>query len=81
MFPIDVDEPLGALEVTVTTDLATATRVDVPLGRRVMVVGDLLLSTESSPSSQALAADVAQTLERWQGPGTVIICGIMFAGR
>jgi lysylphosphatidylglycerol synthetase-like protein (DUF2156 family) len=80
MSTIDVDEPLGAIEATVTTDLATATRVDVPLGRRVMVVGDLLLSAESSPSSQALAADVAQTLERWQGPGTVIICGNLFAG-
>ncbi|HEY1733549.1 MAG TPA: phosphatidylglycerol lysyltransferase domain-containing protein, partial [Acidimicrobiales bacterium] len=81
MSTIDVDEPLGAIEATVTTDLATATRVDVPLGRRVMVVGDLLLVTESSPSSQALAADVARTLERWQGPGTVIICGNLFAGR
>ena len=45
-----------------------------------MVVGDLLLPTEPTPSSLALAADVALTLDRWYGPGTVIVCGNLFAG-
>jgi len=56
-----------------------ATDVEIPLGRRVMVVGDLLLRPESTPSSRALAADVALTLERWEGPGLVIVCGNLFA--
>jgi len=60
--------------------VVTATRVEIPLGRRVMVVGDLLLPAEATPSSLALAADVALTLDRWQGPGTVIVCGNLFAG-
>jgi lysylphosphatidylglycerol synthetase-like protein (DUF2156 family) len=57
-----------------------ALRLTVPLGRRVMVIGDLLLPAEPTPSSSALAADVALTLEQWQGPGTIIVCGNMFAG-
>jgi len=56
-----------------------ATVVEIPLGRRVMVVGDLLLRPEATPSSRALAADVALTLERWEGPGLVIVCGNLFA--
>ena len=52
--------------------------LDVPLGRRVMVVGDLLLEADATPSSLALAADVALTLDQWQGPGLVIVCGNLF---
>ncbi|HVX23691.1 MAG TPA: phosphatidylglycerol lysyltransferase domain-containing protein [Acidimicrobiales bacterium] len=73
------DEPEGT-DGGVQADLQDATRVDVPLGRRVMVAGDLLLSAVATPSSRALAADLARTLERWQGPGTVIVCGNLFAG-
>jgi len=65
---------------TPAPDEVAATQVEIPLGRRVMVVGDLLLPAEATPSSLALAADVALTLDRWQGPGTVIVCGNLFAG-
>jgi lysylphosphatidylglycerol synthetase-like protein (DUF2156 family) len=54
-------------------------QVTVPLGERVMVVSDLLLPPTSTPSSRALAADVAVTLDRWQGPGTVIVSGNLLA--
>src|SRR5277367_2387733 len=50
-------------------------RIDVALGRRVMVLGDLLLPPEPSPSSLATCRDIAQTLDEWQGPGLVVICG------
>jgi hypothetical protein len=56
-----------------------ATHVPVPLGQRVMVIGDLLLAPEPTPSSLALATDVARTLAQWQGPGTVIVCGNLFS--
>ncbi|MGH9087644.1 MAG: hypothetical protein ACRDYZ_05955 [Acidimicrobiales bacterium] len=56
------------------------TVVDVPLGRRVAVLGDLLLPPAATPSSTALAADVAHTLDRWEGPGTAVVCGNLFAG-
>jgi lysylphosphatidylglycerol synthetase-like protein (DUF2156 family) len=43
-----------------------------------MVLGDLLLPAEATPSSTVLAGDLALTLERWSGPGTVVICGRLF---
>ena len=50
-------------------------RIDVALGRRVMVLGDLLLPPEPSPSSLATCRDIAQALDEWQGPGVVVVCG------
>ena len=67
----DLDDPVP--------EEAPAAEIPVGLGQRVMVVGDLLLPTEPSPSSRALATDVALTLDHWQGPGTVIVCGNLFA--
>jgi lysylphosphatidylglycerol synthetase-like protein (DUF2156 family) len=74
---VGADPDQGAGDVDA---LAGAVRVDVGLGQRVLVVGDLLLPTEPTPSSLALAADLARSLERWEGPGTVIVCGNLFAG-
>jgi len=54
------------------------TRVDVPLGRRVMVVSDLLLTPEATPSSLALTGELAQALDTWDGPGLLIIAGNLF---
>jgi hypothetical protein len=50
-----------------------------PSAGRVMVVGDLLLPSEPSPSSLAACRDIAQTLSEWQGPGIVVICGQLVA--
>jgi lysylphosphatidylglycerol synthetase-like protein (DUF2156 family) len=49
--------------------------IRVSLGRRVMVLGDLLLPPEPSPSSLATSRDLAQKLGDWEGPGIVILCG------
>jgi lysylphosphatidylglycerol synthetase-like protein (DUF2156 family) len=54
-------------------------RVDVALGRRVEVIGDLLLPTEPSASSSAVSRDIARRLEEWQGPGILIVCGRLVA--
>ena len=70
MAPAPVNEPGSCQAVQ---------EIAVPLGQRVMVVGDLLLPTEPTATSAALAADVAQTLLRWQGPGVVVVCGDLFA--
>ena len=62
------------VEADVEDKAALATRpdagvsVDVALGRRVMVVGDLLLPSTPSASSRAACRDIAQTLSEWQGP-------------
>src|ERR1700761_1388983 len=50
-------------------------RIDVALGRRVMVLGDLLLPHTPSPSSLASCRDIAQKLAEWEGPGIVVLCG------
>jgi hypothetical protein len=54
------------------------TRVDVPLGRRVMVVSDLLLTPATTASTLALTAELAQALDTWDGPGILIIAGNLF---
>ena len=61
-----------------TADLAQL-RIDVALGRRVMVLGDLLLPPLPSPSSLATCRDIAQKLAEWQGPGVVVVCGQLVA--
>jgi len=54
------------------------TRVDVPLGRRVMVVSDLLLTPGATPSTLALTTELARALDTWDGPGILIIAGNLF---
>ena len=51
----------------------------VALGRRVEVIGDLLLPPEPTDSSPAACRDIARRLEEWQGPGIVILCGRLVA--
>ena len=55
-----------------------ATRVDVPIGRRVMVVSDLLLTPDATPSSLAVTGQLARALDTWDGPGILIIAGNLF---
>ena len=57
---------------------AAAPLIDVPIGRRVMVVSDLLLSPTATPSSLALSSELARALDAWEGPGVVIIAGNLF---
>ncbi len=53
--------------------------VHVALGRRVEVIGDLLLPPEPTDSSRAACRDIARRLEEWQGPGVVVLCGRLVA--
>jgi lysylphosphatidylglycerol synthetase-like protein (DUF2156 family) len=55
-----------------------STRIEVPLGRRVMVVSDLLLTQEASPSTTATTTELARALDTWDGPGILIIAGNLF---
>jgi lysylphosphatidylglycerol synthetase-like protein (DUF2156 family) len=54
------------------------TVVDVPIGQRVMVVSDLLLTSAPTPSSTALSTELARALNAWEGPGILIIAGNLF---
>ena len=53
--------------------------IHVALGRRVEVIGDLLLPAEPSDCSRASSRDIGRRLEEWQGPGIVIVCGRLVA--
>ncbi len=53
----------------------TGCTIRVALGRRVEVIGDLLLPPGPTDSSRAACSDIARRLEDWQGPGIVILCG------
>ena len=54
------------------------TRVEVPLGRRVMVVSDLLLTPDATPSTLAVTNELALALDTWDGPGVLVIAGNLF---
>ncbi len=68
---------VGAQPDTFTPDPG-GTRVDVPLGRRIMVVSDLLLTPEATPSTLALTGELARSLDTWDGPGILVIAGNLF---
>lgn len=55
-----------------------ATRVDVGVGRRVMVVSDLLLTGEPTASSRAITGELARALDTWDGPGILVVAGNLF---
>src|ERR1700722_10840459 len=61
------------------SDARTEHLLHVALGRRVEVIGDLLLPSEPTDSSRAACRDIARRLEEWQGPGVVILCGRLVA--
>src|ERR1700684_3161289 len=72
----DVDTGVGSEPVTAG---GLDRNLPVALGRRIEVIGDLLLPPEPTDSSRAACHDIAQRLEEWQGPGIVILCGRLVA--
>jgi len=72
----DADTGVGSEPATAG---GTDRTLPVALGRRVEVIGDLLLPPEPTDSSRAACRDIAQRLGEWQGPGIVIVCGRLVA--
>src|SRR5271157_2751933 len=72
---VEVDTVARIPEPEVVTDRT----IRVALGRRVEVIGDLLLPPEPTDSSRAACRDIGRRLEEWQGPGIVILCGRLVA--
>jgi lysylphosphatidylglycerol synthetase-like protein (DUF2156 family) len=72
------DADTGVASEPVTAG-GTDRMLPVALGRRVEVIGDLLLPPEPTDSSRAACRDIAQRLDEWQGPGIVIVCGRLVA--
>ena len=67
----------GAADATFTPEPG-GTPVEVPLGRRVIVVSDLLLTPRATPTTSAVTAELARALDTWDGPGILIIAGNLF---
>ncbi len=53
-------------------------QLEVPVGRRVMVVSDLLLTPTATPTTKAVTAELARALDTWDGPGVLIVAGNLF---
>ena len=83
---VTTHSPNGASPDAVTTRSEVApfspepgtVRVDVALGRRVMVVSDLLLTPDATASTTAAATELARALDTWDGPGVLVIAGNLF---
>ena len=52
-----------------------AITADVPVGRRVLVAANLLLTETATPASTWTATGLARALDRWDGPGLVVVAG------
>jgi lysylphosphatidylglycerol synthetase-like protein (DUF2156 family) len=76
--PIDLEDLRKSAVAPRFTAEPGAARVDVPLGRRVMVVSDLLLTPDATASTLAVTAQLARALDTWDGPGILIIAGNLF---
>ncbi len=52
--------------------------LDIDIGRRIMVVANLLLTPEATAASSWAEAGVARALSTWEGPGLVVVAGNLF---
>ncbi|MDP9073408.1 MAG: hypothetical protein M3N98_04370, partial [Actinomycetota bacterium] len=61
----------------VTTNPAAADllEVEVPVGGRVLVVGDLHLPAQATATTTLATTELAQTIDAWTGPGALIFNG------
>lgn len=55
-----------------------ASQLDIPVGRRVMVVSDLLLTPTATATTTAVTGELARALDTWDGPGVLIVAGNLF---
>ncbi len=73
-----LDSPTTGIDAEAFRPEACATRVDVPIGHRVMVVSDLLLTPDATRTTLAVTGELARALDTWDGPGVLIIAGNLF---
>ncbi len=71
----DLSRPTPTLRVLGSNDPKV---VEVELGRRVLVVANLGLSSDPRRSPTWASSGLARHLTQWQGPGTFIVAGHLF---
>ena len=81
--PLVSDQPVATLyrghdvgiETVAAPTVPDLVPVDVPVGGRVLVVSDLLLTREATVTSTLATNEVAQVIDAWVGPGVLIFNG------
>ena len=58
--------------------IKTIETIEVRLGRRLVVLGDVLLGPRVTRPSAAVAQELTAALDRWHGPGLVVVSGNFF---
>lgn len=61
-----------------SVDVVDRARIDVGRDGRVLVVSDLHLVGAATPGSQRATDAIADAVERWDGPGAVVLAGDCF---
>ncbi len=64
--------------VLAAVDPSEVVGVAVPAGGRVLVMSDLRLGALADADSEAVTTQVARRLDRWSGPGVVVLAGDTF---
>jgi lysylphosphatidylglycerol synthetase-like protein (DUF2156 family) len=57
---------------------ACRAEVELPFGSRALVLSDLFLGAEPTEASTSASREVARALDRFEGPGAVIVAGNLF---
>ncbi|MEY2445654.1 MAG: hypothetical protein QOE00_2234 [Ilumatobacteraceae bacterium] len=68
------------MAVTEPTEFASSTvaTLVIPAGGRVVVASDLYLRALSDSSSESITTELARRIDRWVGPGAVVLAGNTF---
>jgi lysylphosphatidylglycerol synthetase-like protein (DUF2156 family) len=65
----------GARNTQTAGESQDAIEAVIGIGRRVVVLANLGLSPHSSPPCEQAALGIANALDSWEGPGTVVVAG------
>jgi hypothetical protein len=63
--------------MTTPTPVPIVLPLELPVGSRLLVVGELLLRRQPTPSSDVADAELAEALSGWDGPGALVLNGDM----
>lgn len=74
MTTLDADHP----EHQRDQDVPDVAEIEVPLGGRALIVGDLRLTATTTPERSSAVRALGQAVRSWSGPGTIIINGGLF---
>ena len=69
---------MDAMAVGAPTAPHGSPTIDVDVGRRVVVVANLMLTDEATTASTWATTGLARALDAWEGPGIAVVAGNLF---